>query len=167
MAKLSLYLPFTSLFIISLLLPIAYSKTKVTNIRLYLQDTFNTSQPVAYGDVFAFQDPLTVGPGPNSTLLGRAQGTIAFTTHEASYDLHVSIAYIFTSGKYNGSTVVAVGRNNVPQSVREFPIVGGTGAFKLARGIVTGSTYSNDPPTFIYDLEIIQDVNSKIEIGDV
>ncbi|KAL3628669.1 hypothetical protein CASFOL_027715 [Castilleja foliolosa] len=162
MAKLSLYLQLSSLLIISLLLPLAYSKTEVTKIRVYLQDIFNASQPIKYGDVFAFQDPLTVGPDPKSTLLGRAQGTIAFTTPEVSYDLHISIVYIFTSGKYNGSTVVAVGRNNVPQSVREFPIIGGTGAFKLARGIVTGSTYSTNPPTFIYDLEIIQDVCSEI-----
>ncbi|KAL3642481.1 hypothetical protein CASFOL_013296 [Castilleja foliolosa] len=156
MAKLSIVFPLSSLFIISLLLPLAYSKTKVTNIRLYLQDTFNRDQPIAYGDVLAFQDPLTVGPNPNSTLLGRAQGTIAFTTHEASYDLHVSIAYIFTSGQYKGSTVVVVGRNDVSSSgPREFPIVGGTGAFKLARGIVKGSTYSTDPSIFIYDLEIV------------
>ncbi|GFQ03869.1 dirigent protein 2 [Phtheirospermum japonicum] len=159
MAKLSIIL------LISFLLPLAYSKTKVTNIRLYLQDQFNTSQSISYGDVLAFQDPLTMGPSPNSTLWGRAQGTIAFTTHDASFDLHVSIAYIFTGGKYNGSTVVAVGRNDVTQSVREFPIVGGTGAFKLARGIVTGSTYSTDPPVFIYDLEIIQDYkSSRIEM---
>ncbi|KAL3642479.1 hypothetical protein CASFOL_013294 [Castilleja foliolosa] len=159
MAKLSIIFPLSSLFIMSLLLPLAlaYSKPKVTNIRLYLQDTFNSSQPRAYGDVLAFQDPLTVGPNPNSTLLGRAQGTIAFTTHDASVDLHVSIAYIFTSGRYKGSTVVTVGRNDVTQSIREFPIVGGTGAFKLARGIVTGSTYSTHPPIFIYDLEIILD----------
>ncbi|GFQ03868.1 dirigent protein 1 [Phtheirospermum japonicum] len=165
MAKLSIILLFSSFFIISFLLPLAYSKTKVTNIRLYLQDTFNTSQPLAYGDVLAFQDPLTVGPDPNSRLLGRAQGTIAFTTLDASLDLHVSIAYIFTSGRYNGSTVVAVGRNDVRQSVRQFPIVGGTGHFKLARGIVTGSTYSTDPAIFIYDLEIFQDYDSpRIEM---
>ncbi|KAL3628671.1 hypothetical protein CASFOL_027717 [Castilleja foliolosa] len=167
MAKLSLYLQLSSLLIISLLLPLAYSKTKVTKIRVYLQDTFNTSQPVAYGDVFAIQNPLTVGPDPKSTLLGRTQGTVAFTTPEASHDLHMSIAYIFTSGEYNGSTVVAVGRNDVSQSVREFPIVGGTGAFRLARGIVAASTYSASRAIFIYDLEIIQDVSLKNEVDDV
>ncbi|KAL3642473.1 hypothetical protein CASFOL_013288 [Castilleja foliolosa] len=135
MAKLSIIFPLSSLFIISLLLPLAYSKTKVTNIRLYLQviDIFNETRPVSYGDVNAFQDLITVGPNPNSTLLGKAQ-----------------------VARYKGSTVVAVGRNNVPQSVREFPIVGGTGAFKLARGIVRASTYStNNPPIFIHDLEIV------------
>ncbi|KAL3628668.1 hypothetical protein CASFOL_027714 [Castilleja foliolosa] len=127
MAKLSIYVLLLSLFLfgISLLLPLTQSKTKIIKVRLYLQDTFNTSQPIVYGDVFAFQDPLTVGPDPKSTLLGRAQGTIAFSNREASYDLHVSIAYIFTSGKYNGSTVVVVGRNNVPGSDKEFAIVGG------------------------------------------
>ncbi|GFQ03866.1 dirigent protein 1, partial [Phtheirospermum japonicum] len=104
-----------------------------------------------------FEDPLTVGPSPNSTLWGYARGTIAFSNTIVKFDLHVSIAYIFTSGRYKGSTVVAVGRNDVSQKVREFPIVGGTGAFKLARGIVTGSTYSTHPPIFIYDLEIIRD----------
>ncbi|KAL3642476.1 hypothetical protein CASFOL_013291 [Castilleja foliolosa] len=165
MAKLSIIILFSSFFVASLLLPSAYSKTKVTKIRLYLQDTFNTSQPIAYGDVLAFQDPLTTGPSPTSEPYGRAQGTIAFTTHEASYDLHVSIAYIFTHGTYNGSTVIAVGRNNVPETTREFAIVGGTGAFKLARGIVIGSTYSMSPAIFIYDLEIYQDVSSKIEMN--
>ncbi|KAL3642480.1 hypothetical protein CASFOL_013295 [Castilleja foliolosa] len=156
MAKLSIIFPLSSLFIMSLLLPLAYSKTKVTNVRLYLQDTFNISQPRAYGDVLAFQYTLTVGPSPSSTLLGQAQGTCAFTTHDASFDLHVSIAYIFTSGRYKGSTIVVVGRNDVTNpGIREFPIVGGTGAFKLARGIVKGSTYSTHPPVFIYDLEVV------------
>ncbi|KAL3642474.1 hypothetical protein CASFOL_013289 [Castilleja foliolosa] len=159
MAKLSIIFPLFSLLIVSLLLPLAYSKTKVTNIRLYLhvQDQFNETRPAAYGNVFGFQDLLTDGHNPNSRLLGRAQGTLAFTAYDASFDLHVSLAYIFTSGKYNGSTVVSVGRNDVPQNVREIPIVGGTGAFRLARGIVRATTYSTDPPIYIHDLEIIQD----------
>ncbi|KAL3642477.1 hypothetical protein CASFOL_013292 [Castilleja foliolosa] len=165
MAKLSIILLFSSFFVASLLLPSAYSETKVTKVRLYLQDTFNTSQPLKYGDVLAFQDPLTMGPSPKSAPYGRAQGTVAFTTREFSYDIHVSIAYIFTHGEYNGSTVIAVGRNDVPQARREFAIVGGTGAFKLARGIVIGSTYSVSPAVFIYDLEIYQDVSSEIEMN--
>ncbi|KAL3642478.1 hypothetical protein CASFOL_013293 [Castilleja foliolosa] len=163
MAKHSIAILLSSLFIISLL-PLAYSKQKVTNIRFYLQNQFNMSQPIAYGDVFAYQDPLTVEPSPNSTLMGRAQGTIGFTAHDGSFDLHMSVAYIFTSGVYNGSTVIAVGRSAVTQSVRQFAIVGGTGAFKLAGGIVTGTTYSTSPPIFIFDLEIIQDYVPKIEM---
>ncbi|KAL3628665.1 hypothetical protein CASFOL_027711 [Castilleja foliolosa] len=166
MAKLSVYFLLSSLFIISLL-PLAYSKQRVINITFYLQDQFNISQPIKYGDVFAYQDPLTVAPSPTSRQVGRAQGTIAFTAHDASFDLHMSVAYIFTSGIYNGSTVVCVGRSDVTNPIRQFAIVGGTGAFKLARGVITGTTYSTEPSTFRFDLEIVLDHMSKIAMNNV
>ncbi|KAK4411081.1 Dirigent protein 19 [Sesamum angolense] len=50
-------------------------------------------------------------------------------------------AFVFTEGKYNGSTVVVLGRNPIGEQYRELPIIGGTGVFRLARGVVTLQTY--------------------------
>ncbi|KAL8027850.1 hypothetical protein ABFX02_14G123700 [Erythranthe guttata] len=51
---------------------------------------------------------------------------------------------VFTDGEYKGSTLSVLGRNPLGEETREVPIVGGTGAFRMARGYAVTSTYSND-----------------------
>ncbi|KAK6159558.1 hypothetical protein DH2020_006872 [Rehmannia glutinosa] len=99
-----------------------------------------------FGQVNVIDDLFTVGPKPTSKILGRAQGIIGFADLN-EIGLHMSITFSFSSGKYNGSTLSMLGRNGFSQESRMMPIVGGTGAFELARGIVTSTTYSFDPTT--------------------
>ena len=54
----------------------------------------------------------------------------------------MTLTYGFISGPYNGSSFSVVGRNPVMNEVREMPIVGGTGIFRLARGYCFARTYS-------------------------
>ncbi|KAI3446229.1 hypothetical protein Pfo_002894 [Paulownia fortunei] len=162
MGKLSLILVLFSLVIT---IPMSYSevipKNKVTKLRFFVQDRVSgknqtvykvaqsditSASPTLFGQVNVVDDPFTVGPKPESKILGRAQGIIGFADlNEIGF--HMSITFVFTSGKYKGSTLSMLGRNNLSQKYRVMPIVGGTGAFELVLGTVTTSTYSFDAAT--------------------
>lgn len=135
-------------------------KQKVTRIQFYMHDVpsgpnptavrvagrsnFSSSDPIAasFGSIYVMDNPLTVMPDPNSTVLGRAQGIYAMSSQHDEFSLLMTLTYGFISGPYNGSTFSVVGRNPVMREVREMPIVGGTGIFRLARGYCFAQTRS-------------------------
>ncbi|XP_009630041.1 dirigent protein 22-like [Nicotiana tomentosiformis] len=99
--------------------------------------------PTGFGLMAMIDDPLTVGPEPNSKLVGRAQGIYA----QASLNdvgLLMVLNFAFVEGKYNGSTLSILGRNSVMSTVREMPIVGGSGLFRFARGYAKAKTHTLD-----------------------
>ncbi|XP_047959613.1 dirigent protein 11-like [Salvia hispanica] len=105
--------------------------------------SITATSPTAFGRINVFDDKVTVGPDIGSEEMGRAQGT---TT---SMDLNVlassmNLNFFLTSGEFKGSTVVVVGRNQFADAERELAVVGGTGAFRNARGYAITSTYSSD-----------------------
>ncbi|KAK7336683.1 hypothetical protein VNO77_17229 [Canavalia gladiata] len=55
--------------------------------------------------------------------------------------------FVFTEGKFNGSTLTMVGRNLVFSDVREMPLIGGSGAFRFARGYAQVKTVTFDQKT--------------------
>ncbi|CDP15168.1 unnamed protein product [Coffea canephora] len=129
------------------------TKEKVTRLHFYFQDTVSGKSPTAvtvagaklasptmFGLINTADDPMTVGPELNSTLLGRAQGIYA-SADQNEVGLAMYMNYYFTAGKYRGSTLSLLGRNAGLHSIREMSIVGGTGVFRLARGIATAKTY--------------------------
>ncbi|XWS51263.1 hypothetical protein CRYUN_Cryun12cG0161700 [Craigia yunnanensis] len=135
-------------------------KQKVTQIQFYMHDIVGGPEPTAvrvagrsnftgqdpiaamFGSVFVMDNPLTVTPNINSTLVGRAQGIYAMSSQENESSLLMTLTYAFTSGSYNDSTFSVLGRNPVMSEVREMPVVGGTGKFRLARGYCLARTYS-------------------------
>ncbi|KAL6963739.1 hypothetical protein U1Q18_034744 [Sarracenia purpurea var. burkii] len=133
------------------------NKEKVTKLHFYFHDTVSGKNPTAvlvtepdptkpvlplnpFGSIFMMDDPLTIGPEPKSTLLGRAQGIYASAALEG-VGLLMTLNYVFTAGSLNGSTLSILGRNPILEEYREMPIVGGSGVFRLARGIATAKTY--------------------------
>ncbi|KAE9447359.1 hypothetical protein C3L33_20740, partial [Rhododendron williamsianum] len=131
-------------------------KEKVTKIHFYLHNTVSgnnisavevaqaniTSQsPTNFGSIYVVDDPLTVGPELNSTILGRGQGMNAYAGLQ-EVDMQLTRNFVFTSGKYNGSTLSVSAQDPILHTYREMPIVGGSGVFRLARGIATAQTYS-------------------------
>lgn len=134
-------------------------KQKLTHLHFYLQDIVAgpnpTNIPIAvanstdrsptlFGLIGAIDDPLTDGPSRNSTALGRAQGLVASTSlDELAY--HMTLSFVFTSGEFNGSKFTVVGHNPFLREYRELPIIGGSGAFRLAQGTVLLDTltYNN------------------------
>ncbi|WMV51596.1 hypothetical protein MTR67_044981 [Solanum verrucosum] len=133
-----------------------HAKQKVTKFRFYFHDivsgknpttvqiaqsNMTAKSPTAFGFVSMIDDPLTVEPEPNSTIVGRAQG-IYGSADQNEVALLMTLNFVFTTGKYNGSTLSVLGRNPLFHQYREMPIVGGSGVFRLAQGIAAAKTYS-------------------------
>ncbi|XP_065850974.1 dirigent protein 22-like [Euphorbia lathyris] len=137
-------------------------KLKKTNIQFYMhdvvggpkpsavrvagRDNFTSPDPIAamFGSIFVMDNSLTVSPNPNSTVVGRAQGIYAMASQQNELSLLMTLTYEFITGPYNGSSFSVLGRNPVMSEVREMPVVGGTGIFRLARGYCLAKTHSMD-----------------------
>ncbi|KAL2937158.1 Dirigent protein 23 [Bienertia sinuspersici] len=99
-----------------------------------------------FGNLFMVDDPLTVSPDPDSTLVGRAQGFYGSAAKEGvSYITGLSFGFI--DGVYNGSSLEIFGQNDIAKPVRELPVVGGTGVFRMARGYAVAQNYFHNSTT--------------------
>ncbi|KAJ4833453.1 hypothetical protein Tsubulata_021967 [Turnera subulata] len=121
-------------------------REKLSHLRFYFHDIVSGKNPTAikvvqppdgsatgFGMVAMIDDPLTLTPDLNSTLVGRAQGLYA-NAAQGEDSLLMAFNFAFLEGKYNGSSLSVLGRNYVSLTVREMPIVGGSGIFRFARG---------------------------------
>lgn len=127
-----------------------------TSVRFYMHDVMSGASPSAvrvvqganstgfsFGDVLVVDDPLTEGPAADSALVGRAQGFYAFTsqrTDAAAAALLLCLNLVFP----NGSTVAVMGHDPIYAQLRELPVVGGTGAFRLALGYALVRTHTRN-----------------------
>ncbi|XP_010999586.1 PREDICTED: dirigent protein 22-like [Populus euphratica] len=84
---------------------------------------------------------LREGPEPTSKLVGRALGIYAFASQHNAVLLMV-MNFAFVDGIYNGSSLSILGRKAIFDIVREMPVVGGSGVFRLARGYALEKTFS-------------------------
>ncbi|XP_062076745.1 dirigent protein 22-like [Humulus lupulus] len=133
---------------------------KLSHFRFYWHDIYSGKNPTAvmiiqppankskngFGIVSMIDNPLTEGPELSSKLLGKAQGFYGLASQE---DIAMLMAMNFhiVQGKYNGSTLTILGRNQVFDKVREMPVTGGSGLFRFARGYAHASTHTFDPST--------------------
>jgi hypothetical protein len=138
------------------------NQEKETNLQFYFHDTLSGKNPSAvkiaepvdktksyvtqFGNIWMADDPLTETYDPKSKLVGRAQGIYASSCQQ-EVGLLMSISYSFVDGPYNGSTFAIVGKNPALNPVREMPIVGGTGLFRMARGYAIAKTHWFDATT--------------------
>ena len=117
----------------------------VTTVRVAAAKTTNSSA-TGFGMVAVADDPLTVGPEPTSKTVGRAQGIFA-SASQSDLGLLMVLNYVFTEGKYKGSTLSILGLDAIFSAVREMPIIGGSGCFRFARGYAQARTHTFDPTT--------------------
>ncbi|XP_022037318.1 dirigent protein 21 [Helianthus annuus] len=110
-----------------------------TAIRVAAAPITNTSS-TGFGAVVMMDNLLTVGPEPNSTGVGRAQGMYASADLNNMSFMMVQ-NYVFDEERFNGSTLSILGRNPISSPMREFPVVGGTGVFRFARGYAEARTF--------------------------
>ncbi|KAL3624609.1 hypothetical protein CASFOL_031277 [Castilleja foliolosa] len=137
------------------------AEQKIAKLHFYLQDAqtgsgatvyevarsdITATSAAAFGQVRVLDDPITARPEKDSQHLGRAQGMITSSGLDESA-LTMSLNFYFTAGEYSGSTLCIVGRNPIGSKNREFPIVGGTGVFRMARGYSISNTVSFDVAT--------------------
>nr|QQM18936.1 dirigent protein 1 [Kadsura heteroclita] len=139
---------------------VAGKPTKITRLQFYMHDihsgrtptavrvapsrplNFSGDNPMAamFGSIYVADNKLTSSPDINSTLVGRAQGIYAVASLGWEMSLHMMLTYTFK--QFNDSSFSVIGRNPVMSPVREFPISGGTGVFRLARGYCFAQTNS-------------------------
>ncbi|CAN4123506.1 unnamed protein product [Withania somnifera] len=121
-----------------------HAKQKVTKFHFYFHDIVSGKNPtavtIAQANMTAKSPTFFVGPELNSTIVGRAQG-IYGSADQNEAGLLMTLNFVFTTGKYNGSTLSVLGRNPVFHQYREMPIIGGSGVFRLAQGVATAKTY--------------------------
>ncbi|GAA0179769.1 transporter [Lithospermum erythrorhizon] len=136
-------------------------KEKLSHLHFYFHDIVSGKNPTAvqvaeasitnksqtgFGSVVMIDDPLTVSPDVGSKIVGRAQGIYASASiHDLG--LLMAMNLVFVEGKYNGSALSVLGRNAAMDSVREMPIVGGSGLFRFARGYAQAKTHAFDYKT--------------------
>ncbi|CAK9153651.1 unnamed protein product [Ilex paraguariensis] len=95
----------------------------------------------------------------SSKEIGRVQGLYAAASLE-DVALSCVLNFIFTEGEYNGSSLSLLGNNPFRLQVREMPIVGGSGVFRLARGVATFTTYFCEvPPENVPPKNVTVEVN--------
>lgn len=133
------------------------AKQKLTKLHFYFHDIFDTTSvnvansditntsPTKFGMTNIMDDPITVGPEFHSKQVGRVQGLFS-SSDKVEFSLLCAMTLVFTDGKYNGSTLSILGRNPTLQEHREMPVVGGTGVFRLARGVALLKFYYFDVP---------------------
>ncbi|PON38515.1 Disease resistance response protein [Trema orientale] len=134
---------------------LGFKQEKLTHIHFYFHDVVSGRNPtavkvaqapttnasaVSFGYVAVIDDPLTVGPEPTSKKIGSAQG-IYVSASQSEIGLLMVQNYVFTDGRFNGSTLSILGHNAILNKVRELPIVGGSGVFRFARGYAEARTY--------------------------
>ncbi|KAB1207488.1 Dirigent protein 23 [Morella rubra] len=134
-------------------------KKTVTSLQFYFHDIVSGKNPSAvrvakandtdksptfFGALTMADDPLTETPDPKSNLVGRAQGLYG-SAGQQELGFLMAMNFAFTDGVYNGSSVSLLGRNSPLHPIREMPIVGGTGMFRLARGYAIAQTHQLDP----------------------
>ncbi|KQK23349.1 dirigent protein 21 [Brachypodium distachyon] len=107
-----------------------------------------------FGSLAVVDDMLREGADPGSGLIGRAQGlTAAASLSEVAVTTMLNL--VFTAGPYEGSTLAVFGRALLGggNKVIERPVVGGTGAFRMARGYTLSRVVNSTDPANLLVLE--------------
>ncbi|KAI3522663.1 hypothetical protein L1887_00620 [Cichorium endivia] len=158
---------FASLSIPLIAIPLLYwvytnpkNKYKQTNLVLYVHDNLTgddksamtvagkdgpTTSIMHFGTLLAHDDPVTVGPDPESEKVGRAQGMYINSQLDGKA-LYLIFSVMFTEGEYKGSTLEIQGADPFVLKEREFSVVSGTGYFRFVRGYGIMTTEFLDIP---------------------
>ncbi|KAF7111848.1 hypothetical protein CFC21_111808 [Triticum aestivum] len=114
-----------------------------------------------FGQIGVLDNELRDGPDRgSSSLLGRFQGLFAMTGLASTPGLLSAVNVVFTAGQHRGSTLAMLGTIQDLRATVERTVVGGTGAFRMARGyssmvyVPEASTTNHD----VYRIDFFVDV---------
>ncbi|KAE8810107.1 dirigent protein 21-like [Hordeum vulgare] len=139
------------------------------HIHLYLHETFAGANATAivvvpsplganetFGRVGVLDDELRDGPDPkSSSLVGRYQGFFAGAGLVSPPGMQSAINFVFTAGEHTGSTLAMMGPVLSFTGPIERSVVGGTGAFRMARGYcVMEAAGSPTPDSIVYEVDL-------------
>nr|CAB3462273.1 unnamed protein product [Digitaria exilis] len=108
-----------------------YQGNEINIQGLYLHHTPlgpNANQSSVISKLVANNWTVYDGPGPNAKLVARAQGL-----HIDAGNWHNSFSLVFENGRYSGSTLQVMG---IVVERGDWAIVGGTGEFAMATGVI-------------------------------
>ncbi|XP_047329776.1 dirigent protein 5-like [Impatiens glandulifera] len=88
-----------------------------------------------FGETVVFDDPMTEDGDLASPAMARAQG-FYFYNMKNTYNAWFAYSLVFNSSQYKG-TINVMGADIMDVDRRDLSVVGGTGDFFMARGIVT------------------------------
>ncbi|KAI8569696.1 hypothetical protein RHMOL_Rhmol02G0297500 [Rhododendron molle] len=97
--------------------------------RTVLSDQFR------FGNIAAFDDPITLDNNLRSTPVGRAQGLYLYDGKNA-FAAWLGFSFVFNNTDYQG-TLNFIGADLMMYNTRDVSVVGGTGDFFMHRGIAT------------------------------
>uniref|UniRef100_A0A453LC57 Dirigent protein n=1 Tax=Aegilops tauschii subsp. strangulata TaxID=200361 RepID=A0A453LC57_AEGTS len=144
-----------------------------THIHLYMHETFAgpnattlTAVPsplgadATFGAIGVLDDELRDGPDArNSSLVGRYQGLFLNAGLVSPPGAQSAINLVFTAGERRGSTLAMLGPVLSFTSAIERAVVGGTGAFRMARGYcVMTRAGSPTPESLVYEVDLFLDM---------
>ena len=148
------------IFVSCLILAIAYPSfscptvcEKEINLRVYLHQVVegptqnqasmvNSTRALSFGTMAVNDWTILVAPNPTATIIARAKGmhVQADQANVAGWFTYLSI--VFQDARFSGSTLVTMGMS--PQD-GQWAIVGGTGEFANAHGIIKFRALPNSP----------------------
>jgi len=99
-----------------------------------------------FGTIFAVDDPVTLSPNPDSSVVGRAQGMLVVAAHDGS-NAFVALSIVFNNSQYSGSSIEIQGVSRQREKLREVSVVSGTGKFRFVRGYGVFETENFDANT--------------------
>ncbi|XBI82748.1 hypothetical protein VPH35_091351 [Triticum aestivum] len=127
----------------------------LTHIHLYMHETFAGPNATT----------LTAVPSPlgadatNSSLVGRYQGIFVGAGLVSPPGGQSAINLLFTAGERRGSTLAMLGPVLSFTGAIERAVVGGTGAFRMARGYcVMTPVGSPTPESLVYEVDLFLDM---------
>ncbi|CAL4924813.1 unnamed protein product [Urochloa decumbens] len=95
---------------------------------------------------FYFHENFSAGPnGTTVTVAAPRTNGSYFGASLSDGALLTTLNFVFTEGPYNGSSLALFGRGLLG-TVMERPIVGGTGAFRMARGYTLSKMLASPDP---------------------
>ncbi|KAI5675135.1 hypothetical protein M9H77_06085 [Catharanthus roseus] len=97
-----------------------------------------------FGNVYVADEPIKEGISQNSKQIARCRGLYVTASRDGE-TLHATYSMRFTDEIYGGSKLEFQGSYGVSDTLREIPIVGGAGKFRLARGYVIWETVQEEP----------------------
>ncbi|CAN6170520.1 unnamed protein product [Urochloa humidicola] len=109
---------------------------------------------VRFGDTVVMDDVLTEGLSNTSRTVGHAQGSYVTSSMEEPAMLLTMNVMLTDYAPYTNSSVAVMGRNDITAAVRELPVVGGTGRFRMATGYVLLKTASWQGKSAVLELDV-------------
>uniref|UniRef100_A0A7N0R9U2 Dirigent protein n=1 Tax=Kalanchoe fedtschenkoi TaxID=63787 RepID=A0A7N0R9U2_KALFE len=98
------------------------------------------TSPYHFGNIVAFDDPITLDNNFHGKPVGRAQGLYLYDKLD-TFGAWLGFSFLLNSTQHKG-TINFIGADPLMEKTRDISVVGGTGDFFMARGVATVSTDS-------------------------